>query len=865
MDDDGEDIFDLATVFGNQGARQDPEEDQGDGIVLQKSVAGGRRPGDRAEDKKCRICEEAMSMPRSSWCKECKPHYDSAQKQAKSQGKDAEKFFKDLTSRPFEFKNYMTRFIKECPAVGRGSKRLSFDTLAYKRSLVTKQETTDGRRAAPLTQAEFFEMLKSKDPDISPSVQLEKWDGYYAIESMRATPCPYTGKERIKLLVSEYTDFNDIVSREQCAERSSRAIKNPSEEVVGDIESATMMHNKSYFKDNLAKLAPNASLSTMLLDTRLDSLFSDRDPSSLAPSPMKGSSSHSLGGDKERDDEKRTKKRKGMDMDVAISNFQMALSTKVQELHGDAKSSASQAVATLKALTEEEKEKVKLLEPAAQERCKAVELFAKKDTTGKNINTLAQSFEQHKKDMQTCSPCDGFANLKCLEMIMKDIAHLSVGLKNSEDPEKELKERAKNINNHLSIGKALIGSLVRAAKKISDTKKSWKTMEDARLKKEEIKRKVEETKSVKKEDQQVKKVKKARFELFSWLMNSHGADGCEKMKVISSDDWETLDLQDFQLSLCIKGVTALRDNMHERVSKAMGLFKNGFPKSAVCQRDGRAQAALSTNLVRDSLLQYAKAVSLTDLDLSKLPVKVVDYINSTHMFGYELGNEFVGIDACCGSIGTFKGCVEGRFLLAAAPVSALAKRGATFQDTINHLKDITQQDAKGLCQSGKGKIYYAEVCPGDLVWIPAGCILAEKALSFTYGFRTGMIYKCSKAGLQNIKEMLGFAGQLGQQEQDLISHLSALWGQVIEEAGGLVGIDCSLLIISVCLLNLSWLFALTLLWEAAAPGESNLSDANQRQDEVQEEPQEVEAEQPLAEAEGGKGVESELAAKYAVN
>lgn len=81
----------------------------------------------------------------------------------------------------------------------------------------------------------------------------------------------------------------------------------------------------------------------------------------------------------------------------------------------------------------------------------------------------------------------------------------------------------------------------------------------------------------------------------------------------------------------------------------------------------------------------------------------------------------------------------------------------------------------------------------------------------------------------------------------------------------MVGIYCSLLIISVCLLNLSWLFALTLLWEAAAPGESNLSDANQRQDEVQEEPQEVEAEQPLAEAEGGKGVESELAAKYAVN
>ena len=134
MDADGEDICGFTAVVDNQGTGEDSGEDQGDGPVRQKQVASGRRLGDRAYDKKCGNCDEAMAMPRSPWCKVCKPHYDSAQKQAKSQGKDAEKFFKDLTSRPFEFKNYMRRFIKECLAVGRGNKRLSFDTLASKRS-----------------------------------------------------------------------------------------------------------------------------------------------------------------------------------------------------------------------------------------------------------------------------------------------------------------------------------------------------------------------------------------------------------------------------------------------------------------------------------------------------------------------------------------------------------------------------------------------------------------------------------------------------------------------------------------------------------------------------------------------------------
>ena len=121
--------------------------------------------------------------------------------------------------------------------------------------------------------------------------------------------------------------------------------------------------------------------------------------------------------------------------------------------------------------------------------------------------------------------------------------------------------------------------------------------------------------------------------------------------------------------------------------------------------------------------------------------------------------------------------------------------------------------------------------PGDLVWIPAGCILAEKALSFLYGFLTGIIYRCSKAGLQNVQEMLTSAGQLGQQEQDLIGHLSALWGRdSIHErrwqgkSGG-AGLSASP---QTCFNSLGT----KLIGQEPAPEKSHSSDANQNQDEV---------------------------------
>ena len=61
--------------------------------------------------------------------------------------------------------------------------------------------------------------------------------------------------------------------------------------------------------------------------------------------------------------------------------------------------------------------------------------------------------------------------------------------------EEELKTQVKEINNMLAIGKLLLASLSRVAKRIQDTQKSLVTMAASRAKKEELKQKQEAKKA----------------------------------------------------------------------------------------------------------------------------------------------------------------------------------------------------------------------------------------------------------------------------------------------------------------------------------------------------------------------------------
>ena len=80
-----------------------------------------------------------------------------------------------------------------------------------------------------------------------------------------------------------------------------------------------------------------------------------------------------------------------------------------------------------------------MLEPAAKERCKSVDLFfSNVANDSENVDDFCKELNTA---MHTSNPCDGFVNLNCLEMLLKDMANFSFGLKESEDPEEEQMQR----------------------------------------------------------------------------------------------------------------------------------------------------------------------------------------------------------------------------------------------------------------------------------------------------------------------------------------------------------------------------------------------------------------------------------------